>query len=119
MDQPTFVALLDALVLDSLPTELLASWETPPGRLCTKQMLERSNWVSQLEPIERDLLEAFGHDAARSAVFGVLAVLDGARTSGEPSAGHLELRYVTTNRSDLLASSAPDMPVPPLHELLP
>jgi hypothetical protein len=68
---------------------------------------------------ERALLEAFGADVARSAVFGVLAVLDGSRTIEEPHMGHLELHHVSTESSELLASSASETPVLPLHELLP
>lgn len=68
---------------------------------------------------DRALLEAFGRDAARSAVFGVLAVLDGSRKIEEPSEGYLELRYFNEHRQELLASSSPEMPVLPLHELLP
>ena len=68
---------------------------------------------------DRELLEAFGTHVARSAVFGVLAVLDGNRKIEEPSAGHLELRHISEVGSELLASSAPEMAVMPLHELLP
>jgi hypothetical protein len=67
---------------------------------------------------DRELLEAFGSEAARAALFGVLAVLDGARKIEAQSEGHLELRHVHAGETRLLASSAPDMPVLPLHELL-
>ena len=68
---------------------------------------------------DRELLEAFGTDVARAAVFGVLTVLDGNRKIEDSAAGYLELRHISEGGSELLASSAPEMPVPPLHELLP
>ena len=67
---------------------------------------------------DRELLEAFGTDVASAAIFGVLAVLDGARKIEDLSSGHLELRHVRDGGAQLLASSDPEMPVLPLHELL-
>jgi hypothetical protein len=69
--------------------------------------------------LDRELLEAFGRDAARSAVFGVLAVLDGSRKIEEPWEGYLELCHIDGQGEKLLASSNPETPVVPLHELLP
>lgn len=119
MDQNTFVDLLQSVVLDGLSSELARSWQHPSGRLRSEERSRRSEWLSKMSGPDRELLEAFGADVARSAVFGVLAVLDGNRKIEEPSAGHLELRHVVEGHSDLLASSAPEMPVLPLHELLP
>ena len=68
---------------------------------------------------DRELLEAFGYEAARSAIFGMLNILDGSRAFDEPSEGHLELHHVRAGQSELLASSATNSSVLPLHELLP
>jgi hypothetical protein len=118
MDQTTFVDLLRAVVLDGLSNDLAQNWKEPPGRLRSDDWSLRSQWVSQMSDADRDLLEAFGSEAARSALFGVLAVLDGARKIEDQSEGHLELRHVHAGETQLLASSAADMPVLPLHELL-
>jgi hypothetical protein len=118
MDQTTFVDLVRAVVLDGLSSDLARNWKDPPGRLRSEERSRRSLWVSKLSDADREMLEAFGSDAARSALFGVLAVLDGVRKIEEPSEGHLELRHVHAGETQLLASSAPDTPVLPLHELL-
>jgi len=118
MDQTTFVDLLRAVVLDGLSNDLARNWQEPPGRLRSDERALRSQWVSQMSDTDRQLLETFGSEAARAALFGVLAVLDGARKIEDQSKGHLELRHVHAGETQLLASSGPDIPVPPLHELL-
>lgn len=118
MDQTTFVDLLRAVVLDGLSNDLARNWKEPPGRLRSDERSRRSRWVSQMSEGDRELLEAFGSEAARAALFGVLAVLDGARKIEHPSEGHLELRHIRAGEAELLASSAPDTPVLLLHELL-
>lgn len=65
-----------------------------------------------------EMLETFGSETARAALFGVLAVLDGTRTIEDASQGHLELRHIDADGAQLLASSAIDATVLPLHELL-
>jgi len=119
MDQATFVDLLRAVVLDGLSSDLARNWHHPPGRLRSEERSRRSKWLSRMSEADRALLDAFGSEAARSALFGVLAVLDGARKIEEPSSGHLELRHVHAGEARLLASSAPNASVLPLHELLP
>lgn len=119
MDQREFVRLLNAVVLEGLSSDVVSAWQHPPGRLRSEEKSRRSDWLETMNSEERALLEAFGADVARAAVFGVLAVLDGNRKVEEPEIGHLELRHVSHGRSELLASSAMEMPVLPLHELLP
>jgi hypothetical protein len=118
MDQTTFVDLLRAVVLDGLSSDLASNWRNPPGRLRSEERSARADWLKGMSDADRTLLEAFGSEAARSAIFGVLAVLDGARKIEDASSGHLELRHVREGEVRLLASSDPEMPVLPLHELL-
>jgi hypothetical protein len=119
MDQRTLIDSLCAAVLDGLPTGLVESWENPPGRLQSDERRNRADWVKGLTASDRKFLDEFAAEAARSAMFGILAVLDGSRAIENPPArGHLELRYVSASGDSLMASSAPAMPVPPLHELL-
>ena len=118
MDQSTFVDLLRTVVLDGLSNELAGDWKEPPGNMRSEERSRRSQWLCQMSDADRELLEAFGSEAARAALFGVLAVLDGVRKIEEQSEGYLELRHVHAGEAQLLASSAPDMAVLPLHELL-
>jgi len=119
MDQLTFVDLLQSVVLDGLASELAQSRQQPPGRFRSEERSRRSEWLSKMSGPDRELLEAFGAEAARAAIFGMLCVLDGSRTIEESSAGYLELRHISEGGAELLASSALGMPVLPLHELLP
>ena len=58
-------------------------------------------------------------EAAIASLFGVLCVLDGARSIEDgPDRGHLVLSYSKDFQETTLASSAIDMPANPLHELL-
>ena len=118
MDQTAFVDLLRAVVLDGLSSDLAGYWRDPPGRLRSEERAARAEWLKRMSDADRTLIEAFGSEAARSARFGMLAVLDGARKIENASSGHLELRHVHDGEAHLLASSDPDMPVLPLHELL-
>ena len=118
MDQMTFIDKLCAAASADVSLELIENWRNPPGRLRSEERSGRSAWVSGMKHEEAQLLAAFGSEAARSVMFGILAVLDGARKI-EQGTGHLELRYINGEEAVLLSSSAPDMPVPLLHELLP
>lgn len=118
MDQEAFVASLEAVVVDGLANDIAAVWQSPPGRLRSEESSQRSDWLQKMNYEERRFLEAFGNEVARAAVFGVLAVLDGNRKIEEAEMGHLELRHISAARSEILASSAMEMPVLPLHELL-
>ena len=118
MNQNTFVDSLKSVVLDGLSSELAQSWQDPPGRFRSEERLRRFEWLTKMSASDRELLEAFGSDVARAAIFGVLAVLDGARKIEDASTGHLELRHVQEGGARLLASSDPEMLVLPLHELL-
>lgn len=119
MDQKTFVDRLSAVVLDGLSRDLANYWHNPPGRMRSEMRSRRSEWLSEMSVTDREFLEEFGSEAARSALFGLLAVLDGSRTIEEPGEGHLELRHISSGRSEILASSALEASTLPLHELLP
>jgi hypothetical protein len=120
MEQSTLVDSLSVAVLDGLPTELIEYWANPPGRLRTDERRNRADWIKGLSASDREFLNEFAAEAAHTALFGVLAVLDGSRAiENPPTRGHLELRYVSASgAASLMASSASDMPVLPLHELL-
>ena len=119
MDQEAFVGALKATVIDGLASDIASTWQTPPGRLRSEVISRRVDWLNGMSQNERELLESFGAEVARSAVFGVLAVLDGNRTVEAPENGHLELHHIADGHANLLASSAAEMSVAPLHELLP
>lgn len=106
-------------MLDGLSNDLAANWKAPSGRLRSDDTSRRSQWLGHISDADREWLEAFGSESAGAALFGMLAVLDGVRKIEDQSEGHLELRHIHDGAAQLLASSAPDRPVPPLHEPLP
>jgi hypothetical protein len=62
------------------------------------------------------MIERMLEMVAQAAVFGFLAVLDGARQvepSGRPE-GYFELRYITDDREEILSGPSGEI----LHELL-
>jgi len=119
MDQKAFVDLLRSVVLDRLSIEIANDWQYPAGRLRSEERSRRTEWMNSLSRHDREFLEAFGQHVARSAVFGVLCVLDGVRKIEDSEDGHIELRHITNSQSQLLASSGDNMPAEFLHEMLP
>jgi hypothetical protein len=87
----------------------------PPGRRPSPQLSAESKWFNGLTASDKEHLRAAIELAARGAIFGMLAVLDGVtpiRESGE-EAGSFELRYTTSTTSDLLNDPAREF----LHDL--
>src|SRR6185369_16620494 len=108
MDQKTFVDRLTSVVLDGLSRDLAENWHHPPGRLRSEDRTRRIAQLNAMSAPDRELFEEFGQAAARSAVFGMLAVLDGSRAIEDATEGHLELHHVRNGKAELLASSASD-----------
>jgi len=92
-------------------TDLL---QKPPGRRPPESLVALSRWFNQLSPDDRDRVRATIQLATHQAVFGMLTVLDGARSitvAGE--AGSIEVRYKTEEQSIPLNDPEGDA----LHEL--
>ena len=119
MNQTEFVDVLRKVVLDGIAAQVTDYWSNPPGQLRSEERTARAEWINGLSAEDRAQAEALAADAAYSAFFGLFCVLDGARVIEEPEdRGHVELFHVKNGTRTLLASSAPESPVLPLHELL-
>jgi hypothetical protein len=119
MDTPTFVELLRQTVVIPATKDTISQIETPSGRNPSDDRKRRATWLNALSAEEREHVEYAIAQAAKAATFGIFCVLDGARViENNPHRGHLELRYINGTTDTLLASSAEDIPLTPLHELL-
>ena len=119
MDQAQFIDLLRRIVVQPAISETIAQTATPTGRNLSADRKERAAWYQGLSERERSNVEHVISEAAQSTAFGLCCILDGARAiTDDPHSGHLELRFIAGASDTLLASSAVDMPVMPLHEQL-
>ncbi len=103
-----------AYVMETAVSKALSTIETPPGQAPDPQLIELSRWFSELSEKERAMLRNALGLTARSAVFGLLCVLDGARKVVDAQPGDFELSYVHDAGRDVLCGPAGAI----LHELL-
>ncbi|QII30778.1 hypothetical protein G6052_19350 [Stenotrophomonas maltophilia] len=111
MKADEFVSAIQRYVLESAVDDTISNLARPPGRRVASDLSARSEWFNSLSDAEVDMLRAVARDAARSAVFGFLAVLDGVRVI-DSEKGAFELYHVGREKY-LLNSSGID-----LHDLL-
>lgn len=116
MKQNDFVDVLRVEAINAAVMDTLAILEDPPGRQPDPELVELAAWFDDLPAEHRGLLRRVLEHATRSAVFGVLAILDGVRQSeGVGPKGHYELRHVDADgRVEVLLATETS----PLHELL-
>lgn len=93
MNADEFVSAIQRYVLESSVGSTISNLAHPPGRRVAPDLLARSEWFNSLSAAEVDMLRAVAGEAARSAVFGFLAVLDGTRVI-DSEKGTFELHHV-------------------------
>jgi hypothetical protein len=116
MNAQDFVAAIRSVVMDAAVADTLSVMKRPPGRRPADELVELGAWYDGLGDSERAMLNRVLALVARNAVFGLFAVLDGARKV-DPDAtvqDYFELRHVHGTTEDVLAGPKEV----PLHELL-
>jgi len=111
-----FVDAIRHFVIDAAVSDSLMVIDRPPGRKPDARLVDLSNWYKGLPERDRTMLRQALEVVANGAVFGMFAVLDGARkidAKGTPD-DYFELRYVQGGKPNAL--SGPQGQV--LHELL-
>jgi len=98
MNSETFVEALRRYVMDAAIEDTIANLKNPPGRRVVRSERERSDWYNNLPPEQAEYVDGAIAAAAHQALFGVLAVLDGARTV-DHEGGRFELAYVGGRRT--------------------
>src|SRR5689334_8302281 len=112
MTADDFVAALVRYVYAAGVADVLAQAAAPSGRRPPPRELAVAAWYGALTPDAQALVAHLVRQGAHATLFGVLAVLDGARQI-DPARGHLELAYVARDgtRTVLNAPSSE-----PLHD---
>lgn len=114
MTKEEFVKRLKLIVHDSAINSCILTLEQPPGRRPHKSLVTLSAWYNQLSLEDQERVRETAALAARSAVFGMLAVLDGVRAFSDPEENaSLELWYKSPGESVLLNEMAGDF----LHDI--
>jgi hypothetical protein len=115
MTSEQFVERIKLAVYDSTLSGVVQQLKKPGGRKPHASLLELSAWFNNLSAEDQAFVKRVIEEAAHSAVFGMLAVLDGVRSMHEADepVGEFELRYNTDGHSDLISPPAGDF----LHDL--
>lgn len=116
MNSQEFVDAVRTLVMEASVADTVSILLKPPGRSPSPRLLEVSVWFNHLSEEDREMAKRSLEMVARQAVFGVLAVLDGARrvTPSDASPEHFELIHVHGSETDILCGPEGAS----LHELL-
>ena len=95
MDSQEFIDAVKLAVRDSAVSGTLEILRRPPGRRPKQEIIEMSEWYNSLDMDQRRMVASVIKQAADSAVFGFLCVLDGVlAVENSPQKGRFELRYV-------------------------
>ena len=116
MNAKEFVDAIRLLVMEAAVSDTVSVVQRPPGRRPSRELAELSAWFNGLSESDREMLKRMLELVSRQAVFGFLAVLDGARKVGSSESGldHFELRSVHGTAIEVLCGPHGDS----LHELL-
>lgn len=112
MDSQEFVSAIERYVRDAAIEDTIANLKTPPGRKPQIQAALASAWYNGLTSQEKDQVNGVVAVAVHAALFGLLAVVDGARTIDDEN-GRFELTYIAGGEKFTLNPQSIN-----LHELL-
>jgi hypothetical protein len=94
MTREQFVASVKLGASDAAVRMTTGSLVQPMGRRPSKEAIELASWYRDLKPEAQSHVQRVVRQAAESAVFGVLAILDGVRAVEESGPkGEFELVY--------------------------
>jgi hypothetical protein len=112
LNSTDFVEAIRRHVLDAAIEDTIANLKQPPGRRVPIPVRARSDWYKNLSQVDAQQVDSVIATAVHGAVFGLFAVLDGARTIDDEG-GRFELAHVTHERT--LLNDSRDIG---LHDLL-
>lgn len=98
MNSEEFVESIKRHVMDAAVEDTIANLKNPPGRRASPQEQARSAWYNSLSDAELAQVNSAIAVAVHESLFGLLAVLDGARTIDDAK-GRFELTYVADQRT--------------------
>jgi hypothetical protein len=95
MTSEGFTKALKEQASDAAIRITLQNLRRAPGKRPIADLVMRSNWFAKLSLNDQEMIGEVVREAAKSAVFGVLAVLDGSRAvEDSQEKGSFELFYV-------------------------
>lgn len=93
MNSEEFVTAISRYVKDAAIEDTIANLKNPPGRRVPPAERITSDWYNALPAADAAQVDSIISAAVHEAVFGLLVVLDGARTVDD-GAGRFELTYL-------------------------
>lgn len=109
MEIEHFVDVVREHVMHSAVDGVLENLEHPPGRRPAAELVELGRWYQSLPAADREMLARALTEAAHAAVFGIFAMLDGARrVDDEQPPGTLELWHNGRGGRTLLSGELHD-----------
>ena len=94
MDAAEFVDVVRKVVMEAAVDGVVSNLTEPPGRRPAPELLALSKWFLGLAADDRTMVRRALDEASHAAVFGLFAVLDGARRiDPEQPPGELQLWY--------------------------
>lgn len=97
MNNEKFIEAIRHHVLDAAIEDTIANLKNPPGRRVAPHERAASDWYNSLKDDEITFVNSTVTKAVHEGLFGLLAVLDGARTIDD-GAGKFELIYASDQR---------------------
>lgn len=79
MNTIELLSLIDEHVKDATVDDLIELFTSPPGRKPEKFLVDVAEWRSNLSDHDRELLDRVIAESVRATLFGLFAVVDGAR----------------------------------------
>ena len=80
MDAEKFAELIEKYVQKSAVNDLVQTFHNPTGKKPRDVLIRISEWTKNLSADDQKLLEEVISESVRTALFGLFAVIDGART---------------------------------------
>lgn len=99
MNKEEFVRVVKLQTSDSAVSGTIKTLTRSAGHKPSERLVRMSAWYNQLGKNDQEMLGEALKDAAESAVFGFLCILDRVRViEAGPNQGELELYFVRTER---------------------
>jgi hypothetical protein len=103
MTKEEFVSAIKLAVSDAAVSGEIKTLTRPAGRKPSKHLIRLSAWYNQLSETDQRMLAQALKEAAESAVFGFLCVLDGVTAiEDDLNKGELELYFLKNGDKTLL-----------------
>jgi hypothetical protein len=110
MDAQEFVKSVRIVVMDAAVEDVVNNLTNPPGRKSAPSLLALSKWFLALSADDRDMVRQALAEASHAAVFGLFAVLDGARrVDSEQPPGEMELWHKGAQHRTKLSGDLHDL----------